>query len=335
MYEIYRHLAERLGLHLSPPDPGMMTFVIELSGSVDGHPVRLQRFCGKGAWIRVSAPLVRHMDLGLGVAPSSILSTISEWLGGQDIQVEDAEFDRQFGIRGDEPSRVKVLLNPALRADLGSAGAKARRLTDAETWLELATEVEAVDTLEGALHSVVATARGVEEARLAVPPAAALQAYYERWQIDALERGWRVEATPLGASRTDEPIFLAQGLRLGANEHAIELYLGAADIPFRIEPRRALVPRLLGSASVPTGDPVFDDAFELRRVPPEHVATLFTTDIRDRLLATRKWGELVFDAIGIKLHAPLKTFAPEDLRHALDALVALRSKLREAASALT
>src|SRR5688572_4861757 len=107
MYYVYRELAKELGLRLSPSEPGMMTFVFDLAGELDGHPVSLRRLCGSGARIDITSPIVPHLDLGFGFSRAGVVSKVSEWLGKRDIQVDDPEFDKAFTIRGDEPERVR------------------------------------------------------------------------------------------------------------------------------------------------------------------------------------------------------------------------------------
>jgi hypothetical protein len=111
VYDVYHALARELGLRLEPADPGMMTFVFDLSGELDGRPVKLTRFCGKGARMEITSPIVPHLDLGLG-------------------QLDEPEFDKAFGILGDEPDRVRALLCPEVRQAMGQCNAPELEISD-------------------------------------------------------------------------------------------------------------------------------------------------------------------------------------------------------------
>lgn len=132
LYGLYQRLARELGLRLSPPDPGMMTFSFDLIGELEGHPVKLRRLCGSGARVDISSPIRPHLDLGIGLTRAGIVSKVYECLGKQDIQLGDPEFDKAFTIRGDEAERVKALLTPELRMLIASVRTSDFELTDAE-----------------------------------------------------------------------------------------------------------------------------------------------------------------------------------------------------------
>ncbi len=86
LYGLYQRLARELGLRLSPPDPGMMTFSFDLIGELEGHPVKLRRLCGSGARVDISSPIRPHLDLGIGLTRAGIVSKVwdPESLAGRD-----------------------------------------------------------------------------------------------------------------------------------------------------------------------------------------------------------------------------------------------------------
>jgi hypothetical protein len=241
MYEAYRHLAHNLGLRLST-DPGMMTFTFDVYGDVDGHPVRMQRICGGGARIDISVSLRPHLDLGLGITRTGVVSKVAEWLGKQDIQVGDAAFDAAFTLRGDEPDRVRALLSPDVRGVISSMSMSTYEITDGEvTCGHRCGTVESSEELERDLREAVWIARAVGAAYMQVPPAAALRAHYDCLAQYAVERQLRIAATPLWLEgKIEGTSVFVRGERAGANTFFLHLAASLGQpfaSPFSIEPK--------------------------------------------------------------------------------------------------
>jgi hypothetical protein len=272
MYEAYRHLAENLGLRLST-DPGMMTFVFDVYGDVDGQPMVLRRLCGSGARIDITVSLRPHLDLGLGITRTGVVSRVAEWLGGHDIEVGDAAFDSAFTLRGDEPDRVRALLSPDVRDVVASMSMSSFEINDgALTCGRRCDFVETSDDLERDVREAAAIARAVGAAYMQVPPAAALRPHYECLSRYAIERQLRIAATPLWVEgKMEGTSVLVRGERVRAEEFWLQLSasLGQPFVsPFSVEPK----PKPKSSA--------FDDVFTLRG---EH-ANAVDDAVRARLL---------------------------------------------------
>lgn len=119
MYEIYKATAHELGLRMSPDDPGMMTFTIDLDGTVDGRPVHVRRVVGAGGFFVVESSWSPSLGAGLSVSSAGILDRIGELVGVHDVQVGDPAFDDAFRVRARDRERARQLLRPDVRAALG------------------------------------------------------------------------------------------------------------------------------------------------------------------------------------------------------------------------
>ena len=328
MYDVYRRLAAQLGMRLSPEDPGMMTFAFTLAGELDDHPGWLQRVCGSGARIEITAPLERHLDLGLAVHRSGLVSRVAELFGKRDVQVGDPAFDAAFAIRGDEPERVQALLTPRVRAELMAVRASDFELSDAELSSTRGVDREDAAHLEQALREAVRVARSVEEAASAVPPALALRAHHEAWSKLALDGHLARGATPLWlGGRLGTCWVLALAQRKSASEISLELS-ARAEQPL---PERLVVQRrargagaLLSARRQPTGDERFDDAFDvLVAERPERL----DPEVRARLLELDAIGPVFLDAQRIEVRTDAAALEParvpivlDDLRSVLEGL---------------
>jgi hypothetical protein len=325
MYGVYHQLAKELGLQLSPEQPGMMTFAIDLAGKLEGHPVTLRRLCGSGARIDITSPLVPHLDLGFGFSRAGIVSRVSEWLGKRDIQVDDPDFDKAFTIRGDEPERVRALLGPELRVLLASNPASFE-ISDAEYTsggrVGFAIE-ETYMSLVGHLQQAVRIARAVGLAHAAVPCAAALRAHQDVWLDYARANGFQSGSTPLWMQgKLGKFWVLARAHRNRADDFSLELaasFEQPLPIRLKIEPQRGALDAL-AIPDLKTGDARFDAVFdvvqatELAWVDPE---------LRRQMLDLAQLGLVRVIDSRITLHTPA-TLEPakvpavlEDLRAVL------------------
>jgi hypothetical protein len=224
MYDEYREVARKLGLRLAPEDPGLLTFSFVLEGDVEGHFVQLLRTCGNGASIRTTSPLRPAMDLGLSVRRAGLLSSIAELFGAHDIVLDDPDFDDAHAVRGDEPERVRALLQPALRARLLSLQISDIELTDAQFSSTLSVSAENVVNIELALREAALVARTVEGALARVPPAAVLRGHHDAWMAFAREHDLQASATPLSmVGRLGRTFLGARVIRKAAADMNLEI----------------------------------------------------------------------------------------------------------------
>lgn len=335
MYEEYRQVSQRMGLELSPSDPGMMTFEIDLAGIVDGRKVSLHRFCGRGAYVRVTSPFARPLDLGLGVGPEGILSSIAELLGAHDIEVGDAGFDSWLMIRGDEPERVRALLGPEARRAIGDLRGFDVRLTDADVSVQFGVafggHAESVPLLEHLLRQVGLVAGVIDAQVTRVPPSTSLRPHYDAWMAFAGPHGMAVRATPLALEgRAGRSFVAARAIRQSAGVFGLELSVGAEqslDAGLWVRPRRTALDAIregtFGDKTIPTGDAAFDTKLEVRARTPEHVRALLDDGMRARLLELGALGDVFLDDRVLSLHAPAAAIEPASFPRVIDAMRAV------------
>jgi hypothetical protein len=325
MYGVYRQLAAEFQLALSPPDPGMMTFNFVLAGNFDGHPIHLSRWCGKGARIDITSPLQPHLDLGFALTRSGVMSKVAEWLGKTDIQLDDAEFDRAFTIRGDEPARVRALLNPALRNTIAGITAKDFELSDAEFSATRPVSDEDHRTLVYALDEAVRVARAVGEAHPAVPHASTVAAHHDAWTTYArAQEGFQVGTTPLWMQgRLGNTLVHARAARNRPGDFSLQLVARLErplPVQLNVVPQRDAL-AAWGNASKDTGDASFDRIFDVMRAP--HVEVL-DAELRGRLVQLAHLGPVRLSGSEIQLF----TSAKLEPRRVPDVLEDLRGVLQ-------
>lgn len=158
MYQIYHRLARDFGLEMSPADPGVFTFTIDLWGTVGGRSVRVHRHVGRGGYALVRTPLDPPVGIGIGVAPTALWNHIGALFGMQDIEVGIRDFDRAFQVRAREEARVREVLSPAVCAALLGIPAEAR-MSDVEVEASVGHRDESYDVLAGMIRWVVEVAR--------------------------------------------------------------------------------------------------------------------------------------------------------------------------------
>lgn len=332
MYDSYRRLASKLGLRLSD-DPGVMTFRFDVSGELDGHRVRLERVCGRGAHIVVSATLAAHLDLGLGLGRAGFVSRVAEWLGTQDIQVGERAFDDAFTLRGDEPERVRALLCAELRAKLASLIAPSFELNDAGFTAHHDVHDESVTTLEHALRQAASVVRSVEAARSVVPPAAVLQSHAEHWATFAREHACQLSTTPLSMRGVvGKTAIEARAWRKTAENFLLEARARLETplaVHLEVEPQRDVVTAALGKRSLATGDPSFDAAFDVTVASRPEV---LDAEVRRRMLELRALGSVSLSGSELKLVTDVSKVEPARTPLLIEDLCALLGALERSAT---
>lgn len=339
VYEVYHRLAASLGLQMSC-DPGMMTFRFDVAGKLDGHPVQLTRFCGKGAHVEIASPLPLHLDLGLGVTRAGLLSRVAEWLGKEDIQIGEPAFDAAFTVRGDEPGRVRALLGRPVRAELATVHGDVSTLEVTDEGVSLGHSVgltghEDLESLTRELWQAVRVAQAVGAAASRVPAAEPFRDHAEAWREHAAAHGLSFSETPLAMGGRAGPTWQrARGLRDPGGRFSVELR-ASLDVPAPVDvvaATRAPGLSLLAPASQPTGDAAFDAAFSITRATPDGV---LHEDVRRRLLELAATGRVWFGGSDVTVLTPASVPASDVLGlfealRSLLALVAERARVRGA-----
>lgn len=326
MFPVYQALSRELGLRLYPAEPGMMTFAFDLSGELDGHPVRLHRICGRTARFDATSPIVPHLDLGLGITRVGVVSKVSEWFGKRDIQVDDPAFDKAFTIRGDEPDRVRALLRSEVRQAIGTIHTSDFELTDAECSAGESVKFgqnESVENLTYLLRNVVHVARVVGQAHVAVPRATALAAHHDAWSEYARGNQFQFGATPLWMQgKLGKTWVLARASRNRENDFSFELSAQLEQplqLTLTIRPKQGLIESMVGNQTHATGDQAFDATFDVTRPDrPE----LVDADLRRGLLALAQLGSVSLHGSHLRLSLPA-TLAPGRIPALLEELRAV------------
>lgn len=325
MYVAYHILAKELGLRLAP-EPGMMTFSFNVSGELDGHPVDLRRTCGRVSRVDITSPVHPHLDLGFALTRSGVVSRVSEWLGKQDIQMGDPEFDKAFTIKGDEPDRVRALLTPDVRQVILSLTATDFELTDAEYSMgyRLSLVTETSTRMAHELREAVGVARALGARASALPPAAALLAHHEAWTAYArTQQGFEGGSTPLWMQgKLGKAWVLARASRNRANDFSLELAARLErplEVRLRVEPQRSLLDGLVGGVDQKTGDARFDEVFDVTQAATS--VHLLNDELRRNLLDLSRLGPVTLFDSQLTVRTPA-TLPPGQLPGILEQLCA-------------
>jgi hypothetical protein len=104
---------------------------------------------------RMRAPFVNQCGFRFSVQRRNVLTDIAVWLGAQDVEVGEPEFDRQFVIKSNQEARVRDLLRDhALRRQLEGQPSLSLAIKDDEGWFGT-TFPERVDELYFSAHGVI------------------------------------------------------------------------------------------------------------------------------------------------------------------------------------
>lgn len=117
-------LGDSLGLEVEPWLPALV-------GQIRGRAVAIAlRRENEGHAAEVTVRFDAHRDLGLRLTPQ--VRPDGYWSVGQDIQLGDEPFDQAFVIKGYDPSAVRRLLDPEIRALLLSLDAEPSHEVDVD-----------------------------------------------------------------------------------------------------------------------------------------------------------------------------------------------------------
>lgn len=129
MYEAYKSAAAELGLRMNPVEPGMMTFFIDLDGTVDGRQVHVRRVVGANGFFVVESTWETPLGAGLAVSSAGLFDTLASLVGFHDLEVGDAAFDHKFRVKAKDAARAKTILHAEVREALLQLGPHVK-LTD-------------------------------------------------------------------------------------------------------------------------------------------------------------------------------------------------------------
>jgi hypothetical protein len=113
----YRRIAARTGLHVKP----RIINSSEIYGTFRGRALVMsvcsrQRQTFRKRWTLVVVDVENPEHVGLRMWPQDALDSLIKSVGGTEVEVGDAEFDRRFVIRSrDEPVIAKMLQDRELR----------------------------------------------------------------------------------------------------------------------------------------------------------------------------------------------------------------------------
>jgi hypothetical protein len=109
-------VAQRLGGTL---EPGSFWQQPKITFEYKGHAASIEYYSTGGKHPTLYTRLFFHFQrmpaLEVRVYPERLFSKIGKFLGGQDIQLGDVNFDDKFMIKGSDDARVKDFLNPDVR----------------------------------------------------------------------------------------------------------------------------------------------------------------------------------------------------------------------------
>jgi hypothetical protein len=323
----YYTVARRLGFAIRPAEHGLFTTEIVLSGAIDGQAVRARRTIGKAATLVVVAELHPPLDLGLQVVARSVLETMKEWLGAEDVEVGLAGFDEPFAVRADEAERARALFgHEPLREALAAHASSLMTVTDAAVQLDLDVTFGNSDArLERFIQLAAILARQFDGARRAPEPARALVPSLEAWRAFAAERGLE---TCFGA-----PIWMHGELggveatvatrRKARDVHEIEVSVRLEqplDFALDIVPARSGIAGWFAGQDVEIGDPAFDAAFLVKTDAVERARAVLDPELRAAILAMAQGRAFVLGAHALAVRDDAARFAPDDVPALVESL---------------
>jgi hypothetical protein len=106
-------------------------------------------------YTRMRAPYVNPDGFRFTIYRRGFFSNLGKWLGGQDIEIFDPEFDEAFIVKGTDEEKVRgLLLNTRLRALISAQPAFHLEVRDDEGWFGVSFP-EGVDELRFQVMGVI------------------------------------------------------------------------------------------------------------------------------------------------------------------------------------
>jgi hypothetical protein len=253
----------------------------------------------------LEAVLAPALDLGLRIRTASrgVLLTVGK-LGGA--------FAAAHDVDGDEPARVKALLDEAVVAGLEALGDRGHLEVD-DVSIRLGPTVDLLEVAE--LASTLGRVAALLMTRARSLPAAS--------PLAAPEAAWRPVAAAAGLTMTTTPLAM-QGARISATTRRTgrlafvsTAWVGhprASELGIALRRTRVGDPVEAAAHAVQVGDAAFDRLFAVTTRDGAAPAQLLDAPVREALSALALIGEVQLDETGLVLGDA----APADVPRALD-----------------
>lgn len=135
--EVWRRLCEEIGAEFVQ---GALWKGSKVRVHVDPWTITLDTYSvsngeSQATYTRIRAPYVNPDGFRFTVHRKGFFSGLGKWLGMQDIEVGDPDFDEAFVIRGNDEAKVRELLaDPNLRALIAAQPRLRLTVKDGEGW---------------------------------------------------------------------------------------------------------------------------------------------------------------------------------------------------------
>jgi hypothetical protein len=321
------HAAERLGLTVERGGA---------SGVIDGRRVKVWvsfPYTNRQS-VNVRGQLEWPLDLGVHVAKA-----VRSPFGEGPIRIGHPDLDGELTVLGDEPARVRMLLDGAIADALVALYRAAFEVSlddgGCTIYQFVGFDVPDQAWLERALHGAAKIASLMEEARARLPPAKPIEQHAAAVHGVAKSRGLAFSTTPVLATGDFDGCPLEIGTkRTDVRTHhlfaraRIETSLGVG-LAVRRQGVLDSVRSLLGGQDIVLGDPPFDKHFLVRAERPAQVPVLLDRFARSHLLSIDEhYGPVTVDDETVSVE-------PIPLSIQLDTVIILAELLTEAALRLS
>jgi hypothetical protein len=308
------------------------------SGTIDGRRVSLGfELTGsrEGMTAVVRGWLDPRLDLGLDMHRRAAAPLVEpEPVTG------NTDLDGEFSITGDEPARVRELLDPPLCAHLVALHRAAHDLRLRDAGCSFFGLYGLYDADEGWVERAVAAAAAtvglMDEARSRVRPAAPIAPHAAALRAFAGARGLGHADTPLRVRGSVEGRSIEVGAtRTGRGRHHLHARAGfeaELGIGLRIHRQGILdaLRTLLGGQDILVGDAAFDARFLIRADPERagRVAALFDAGARAALLEVdARVGAVAVDERGVSVDPIPVDVDPGDVVRVIDTLTEVTGRV--------
>jgi hypothetical protein len=330
---IWGEANQRLGFDVWSENP------VQISGTLHGVPMRLGDDVRgdkvKTIYLVASARHPTTLDLGLLVRPTGFVQQIAKLFGGgKDVAVGDEFFDEAYDIHGDDPARVRALLEPSVRRAIGLLGKNDFQLTDNGLMYEQVFSPTNADTIISLAERVASVIGAVRAASSAVSLPQTIAPHLEAWRAWADENGLELSPAPLAVSgRLESGSFSAVIRRADADHYVVDLTLHfepplTDDLQVRAASRFDYFGRMFAPHKVKTGDPHFDETFVVCSGQPDLVRARLDVETRATLIGLQEAGDLELSGRSLSVHVPLPK-DPRELAPVIARLHALARKIAE------
>ncbi len=155
--EIWSQLAREIGADFTAggfwKGSKVTARVNEWTVTLDVHVVSSGK--SRVEYTRIRAPFVNRDGFRFTIYRRGLFSDLGKWLGGQDVEIFDPEFDEAFIIKGTDEDKVRgLLMNSSLRALIKAQPKFHMEVCDDEGWFG-ASFPEGVDELRFQVRGVI------------------------------------------------------------------------------------------------------------------------------------------------------------------------------------